>query len=97
MFRGRAVPIVWRVLEHQSSSVSFQAYKDLLSTAARLLPIGVNVVFLADRGFADTSLMKYVKGFLILDFGFLPLRLPIGRQAIGRRIPQSAKRLKDAL
>jgi len=57
VFRGRAVPIVWKVLEHKSSAVAYEVYKELLDSAAKLLPMGVPVVFLADRGFADTHLM----------------------------------------
>lgn len=59
-YRGRAVPIAWRVMQHKSSSVSFNEYKQLLKRVARLLPSGVAVRFLADRGFADTTLMRYV-------------------------------------
>ena len=61
VFRGRAVPIVWAVLEHKSSTVAYEVYKELLDSAAKLLPMGVPVVFLADRGFADTHLMEHVK------------------------------------
>lgn len=59
--RGRAVPLVWRVLEHTSSSVAYDRYRDLLDHAAALLPAGCQVVFLADRGFADIQLMKHLK------------------------------------
>jgi hypothetical protein len=58
VYRGRAVPLVWRVLKHNSSSVAYEAYKDLLTKAAELLPSGSRVVFLADRGFADIDLMN---------------------------------------
>ena len=61
VFRGRAIPVVWKVLEHKSSTVAYEVYKELLDSAAKLLPMGVPVVFLADRGFADTHLMKHVK------------------------------------
>jgi hypothetical protein len=61
VYRGRAVPLVWRVLKHSSSSVSYEAYKDLLHKAAELLPSGSRVVFLADRGFADIDLMASLK------------------------------------
>ncbi len=56
-YRGRAVPIVWKVLEHQSATVAFDVYKNLIQKVQRLLPKGVKVVLLADRGFADTDLM----------------------------------------
>jgi hypothetical protein len=61
VYRGRAVPLVWKVLEHASSAVAFDAYKALLNKAAQLLvPFGYQVVFLADRGFADTDLMAHL-------------------------------------
>ncbi len=60
LYRGRAVPVVWQVLAHNSSSIAFEVYRPLLARAARLLPSGVKVVLLADRGFCDTELMKYL-------------------------------------
>ena len=60
-YRGRAIPLIWRVLRHGSSSVSFQRYQLMLKRAARLVPTGVSVRFLADRGFADTTLMRYLR------------------------------------
>jgi hypothetical protein len=61
IFRGRAVPVVWKVIEHKSNTVAYEVYKELLDAAAKLLPEGVRVVFLADRGFADTHLMGHVR------------------------------------
>lgn len=61
VYRGRAVPVVWRVLEHGSSSIAYSVYQDLLDQAATLLPLNCKVVFLADRGFADTELMAHVR------------------------------------
>jgi hypothetical protein len=58
IYRGRAVPLIWHVLEHPSSSVAYAVYQGLLDRAATLLPLHCRVVFLADRGFADTSLMQ---------------------------------------
>ena len=61
VYRGRAIPLVWKVLEHPSSTVAFEAYKDLLNKAAQLLlSSSCKVVFLADRGFADTALMTHL-------------------------------------
>lgn len=60
-YRGRAVPVAWRVIEHKSSSVSFDVYEQLLRRTSRLLPSGARVRFMADRGFADTKLMHYLK------------------------------------
>jgi hypothetical protein len=61
VYRGRAIPVIWRVLEHGSSSVKFMVYQDLLHKAARLLPSGVKVVLLADRGFGDHQLLRHVR------------------------------------
>jgi hypothetical protein len=30
IFRGRAVPVVWKVIEHKSSTVAYEVYKELL-------------------------------------------------------------------
>jgi DDE family transposase len=61
VYRGRAVPIVWEVIEHESSSVSHEAYAALLDAVPPLLPAGVRVVFLADRGFTDTELLAQLQ------------------------------------
>lgn len=67
-YRGRAVPIVWRVMRHGSSSVSFEVYQGMLKRAARLIPAKASVCFLADRGFADTTLMRYLRDELHWHF-----------------------------
>jgi hypothetical protein len=56
--RGRALPVVWRVMEHRSASVAFTDYREMLCQARNRLPAGVKVVLLADRGFVHTDLMK---------------------------------------
>jgi len=61
VYRGRAVPVVWEVLAHGSSSVTHDAYAALLDAVPPLVPAGVKVVFLADRGFADTELMAHLR------------------------------------
>jgi hypothetical protein len=35
IYRGRAVPLGWRVIEHASAMVSFETYKELLDEAKR--------------------------------------------------------------
>jgi hypothetical protein len=45
VYRGRAIPVIWRVLEHGSSSVKFIVYQDLLAKASRLLPVGFKGCF----------------------------------------------------
>lgn len=62
IYRGRAIPIAWKVLEHGSASVAYPDYRTLLDQAAQqLAPFQCRVVFLADRGFADTQLMKHLQ------------------------------------
>ena len=61
IYRGRAVPLVWRVIEHGSAMVAFETYQALLDEAKTRLPCACEVVFLADRGFADTPLMAYLR------------------------------------
>ena len=60
VYRGRAVPLVWTVLEHPSSSVAYDVYKGVLNKVVELLPFQCRVVFTADRGFADTHLMQHL-------------------------------------
>lgn len=60
IYRGRAVPLAWKTIKHNSSMVGLKAYRDLLLQTAKLLPVGAKIVFMADRGFADTELMKYL-------------------------------------
>lgn len=55
--RGRALPIVWRVLKRRSCAVSFSDYQEMLYQARERLPEGVKVVLLADRGFVHTDCM----------------------------------------
>ena len=58
VYRGRALPLAWRVLHHKSASVSFDAYRGMLHQAAACLPSGVKVILLADRGFVQSELMR---------------------------------------
>ena len=51
VYRGRAIPLVWKVLEHSSSSVAHDAYSEVLDKVAELLPFRCPVVFTADRRF----------------------------------------------
>ena len=55
--RGRALPLIWRVMEHESASVSFADYQEIIKQARSRLPESVTVVLLADRGFVHTELM----------------------------------------
>lgn len=57
----RTVPVAWRVVSPSGSTVRLWTIKRVLRQAARVVPDGVVVVLLADRGFADGRLMKYLR------------------------------------
>lgn len=58
---GRAVPFLWKVIEHKSSTVKFKEYKLMLKLAHYLLSQYSDVMLLADRGFANHELMTWLK------------------------------------
>ena len=62
VYRGRAVPIVGTLVEPPRSRVAEEVYKGLLETGAERLPVPCRVVLTADRGCADTPLMKHLTG-----------------------------------
>lgn len=63
LFRGRAVPLVSRVLEHASAQVSTAHLLPVLAEVKGLLDfLGIHQVrLLADRGFCDTELMGWLQ------------------------------------
>jgi hypothetical protein len=61
VYRGRTVPIAWRVVAQSSSTVRLWTIQRVLRQAARLMPDSGTIVLLADRGFADGKLMKYLR------------------------------------
>lgn len=61
LYRGRAIPVTWRVMQHDSTTVSYQDYKILLDQALVLLPTTRAVVLLADRGFVHAKLVKFCR------------------------------------
>lgn len=60
IYRGRAIPLVQKVIAHPSASVKFEEYKELLDEAVKLVPKGAEVKLLADRGFVSKEFMTYV-------------------------------------
>jgi hypothetical protein len=60
VWRGRAVPVAWKVVRHPSASVAFKDYRGVLGFAARLLK-GRRVVVLADRGFIHAELLRWAR------------------------------------
>jgi hypothetical protein len=63
IYRGRAIPLAWKVLERKSVSVSFSDYADLLWAVRQMLPFSCKVLLLADRGFVDTELLFFARQF----------------------------------
>jgi hypothetical protein len=63
LFRGRAVPLVSRVLEHPSAQVSTAQLLPVLAEVKGMLDfLGLHEVrLLADRGFCDTHLMAWLR------------------------------------
>jgi hypothetical protein len=59
VYRGRTVPIAFRVVPHKSSTIRLWYVQRVLRQVAATLPASVEVVLLADRGFADGKLRKY--------------------------------------
>ena len=57
---GRAIPFLWEVIEHQSASVAFEVYQPLLRKASWLLRHHRDVMLLADPGFANQTLLKWL-------------------------------------
>lgn len=57
---GRAIPLLWRVLEHGSSTVAFEEYQPMLCQGCWLLRQHPDVMLLADRAFANHELMKWL-------------------------------------
>ena len=70
VYRGRTVPVAWRVVAQSSSTVRLWTIQRVLRQAAGVMPPGVEVVLLADRGFADGKLMKYLKATRLLAFPY---------------------------
>ncbi len=52
---GRAVPLLWRVLEHPSATVRTERYLPMFRLAHRLLQSHPDVMVLANRGFAKPT------------------------------------------
>ena len=61
IYRGRAIPLAWRVLEHASASVGFADYVGVLEQTCACLPVGLEVVLLADRGFDHAELFRWLQ------------------------------------
>lgn len=67
---GRATPLLWRTVEAKTLKGNQTDYEDaLLNRLYEVLPDGVAVTVIADRGFADCKLLKYLSEEL--GFGYV--------------------------
>ena len=65
---GRATPLLWLTVMKDDLKDKRNTYEDAcLRKLAEVLPAGVKVTILADRGFGDTKLFGYL-GFLGFDY-----------------------------
>lgn len=66
---GRATPLVWRTFVKSKLKNQRNNHEDeLLRYAAAVLPKGIKVTVLADRGFGDTKLYRFLKETLGWDY-----------------------------
>jgi hypothetical protein len=56
LYRGRAIPLAWRAMRHRSTQVSFEAYQPVLDQVRAIIPPGLLITLLADRGFVHEQL-----------------------------------------
>jgi hypothetical protein len=63
VYRGRAIPVTWRVIKHNSTSVGYKDYKVVLAQALLMLPEAQRIVLLADRGFVHAKLVKFARKY----------------------------------
>jgi hypothetical protein len=58
---GRAIPLLWKVIEHDSATVSFAEYKPMLHLAHKLLADYPDIMLLGDRAFACHELLSWLQ------------------------------------
>jgi hypothetical protein len=56
VYRGRAIPLAWRAVRHKSTQVGFEAYQPVLNQVPAIVPPGLVITLLADRGFVHKQL-----------------------------------------
>jgi len=92
IYRGRAIPLSWRVIRHNSATVGYAEYKLVLDAALDCLPPGLEVVLLADRGFVHVELFQWLQRhrwhYRIRLTADTLIRLPNGQLIpVGRLLP----------
>lgn len=61
IYRGRAIPLAWRVKEHQSTTVAFSDDHPVLLQLQAMLPARSPITLLADRGFVHEALLHFLR------------------------------------
>lgn len=57
IYRGRAIPLAWRAMHHRSTTVAFEDYQPVLEQVRSIVPPGLVITLLADRGFVHERLL----------------------------------------
>jgi hypothetical protein len=66
---GRATPLIWKTVDKKTLKNHRNDYEDeVLHRLKEVIPEGVNVTVLADRGFGDTKLYDFLQADLGFDF-----------------------------
>lgn len=60
--KGLSIPLIWKTVDNKSLKNNRSRYEDqMLSRLKEVLPLGVEVILLADRGFADHKFLKFIE------------------------------------
>jgi hypothetical protein len=79
--RGRAVPVLWSVMDEKALHKSFNAFENgFFAWLAKALPKGVRAIVLLDRGFKRVEMVKHLRrlklSFVIRTGGNVHVRHP---------------------
>lgn len=88
---GRAIPFLWKVIEHKSASVEFAEYYPLLRKAHWLLRSYPDVMLLADRGFANHSIVEWLQRSRWHWALRLPCDVLVSGAGVGRRAVETRR------
>jgi len=68
IYAGRAIPLIWEIVNQKSSMVGIEDYRQILIDAKKMLPKKSKIIMLADRGFVDKKFMDFLKKILNWSF-----------------------------
>ena len=60
VYGHRAIPLAWRAMHHKSTQVGFEVYLPVLDQVCAIVPPGLVITLLADRGFVHEQLLHYL-------------------------------------